>query len=360
MQVVPILTHQTSKFSNLFTQNILENPSKVHSAGGVTKFQAFQASMVSMNVINPISQSSDELSSQKSIDQHIHANKQIDNQVNDNQQEVNDNQQQVNDNQQEINDNQQEVNDNQQDVTDCRQRLKSDATTHLCWFCKEQPKPHDPFLSICKCSGSNLIHASCLMKIADDQVKKNQIKKSKKNKKQLVTEHNCSICKYKFKSISKFVLHFDFSVTMNNFLLILLGFLSLGFSIGLIIIGYQVFIDNENEQGSFQEVYLGLFIFLLVLCLVVMITFLLLAIYMFYKAFFKVVPKQLELISDIKDKLIIYSYDQVKETYYYDQALNRSLTQKENKTIPQTLNTMQKSPLQKKDNYFFNIQETNL
>ncbi|KAL4469552.1 hypothetical protein ABPG74_004805 [Tetrahymena malaccensis] len=330
MQVVPILTNQISNFSNLYTQNTLENPSNVYSDGRVTNFQTFQASMVSINAMNPTSQSKHELCSQKNMNQFLVDDKQKDNQV--------------------IN----------EDITDCRQRLKSDVTSHMCWFCKELPKPDDPFVSNCKCSGSNLIHASCLMKIADDEVKKNQKKGIKKSKKQLVTEHNCSICKYKFKSITKYILHFDFSVTINNFLLVLLGLISLGFSIGLIIISYKVFLGNNNERGSFSEIYLGLVIFLIVLCMVVMISFLLLAIYMFYKAFFKVVPKYLELISDIKDKLIIYSYDQVKETYYYDQALNQSLQQKEIKTIPQTLNTSQKSPLQKKGDQFFSNQEQNL
>ncbi|EAR88435.2 transmembrane protein, putative (macronuclear) [Tetrahymena thermophila SB210] len=285
MQVVPILAHQTSNFSNLFTQNTLENPSKIHSVGAVNNFQTFQASMVSVNVLQS-SQSKDDLCSQKNMNQLTADNKQADNQVN----------------------------DKQQVITPCRQRHNSDVTSHICWFCKELPKAGDPFLCNCKCQGSNLIHAACLMKIAEDEIKKK--KKSKKSKKDLVTEHSCSICKYKFKSIIKYTLRFDFSVTINNFVLILLGLISLSFSIALIII-----------------------------C---------------YKAFFKVIPKQLELISDIKDKLIIYLYDQEKETYFYDQTLSLSLYQKENKTIPQTINTQHKSPNQKNDIQYFNIQEQQL
>ncbi|EAR88436.2 transmembrane protein, putative (macronuclear) [Tetrahymena thermophila SB210] len=332
MQVFPILTHQTSNFSTELTQDTLENPSKVNSAGTVTNFQAFQTSTISKNVSNPVSQREEDLSSQKNMNQLIADGTQTENQEN----------------------------NNQQEITDCRQSLNSDVTAHTCWFCKELPNAEDPFLCNCKCQGSNLIHASCMMKIADNEIKKSQKKYSKKSKKELVTEHICSICKYKFKSITKYAFHFDFSVTTDNVLIFLLGLISLSCSIGLIIISYKVFIVNNSEGESFSEICLGLIIFLIVLCISLVLSFILLAIYMFYKAFYKVITKQLELISDIKDKLIIYSYDQVKQSYFYDQTLNLGLTQKENKAIPQTLSTYQNSPLHKNDNQFFNIQEQHL
>ncbi|KAL4488021.1 hypothetical protein ABPG72_009359 [Tetrahymena utriculariae] len=239
-------------------------------------------------------------------------------------------------NQQQINKNEKEV--HQQGIN--RERIYSDVTTMVCWLCNDLQKPSDPFVSNCNCTGSNHIHAMCLAKVVQEEIKKqsqsNQQEQTRKN----TYEHKCSICKYKFQSVVEQKFKLNFSVTLGNIWFVIFGVLCFVFSVVILAISLKVFVINNESSGAFKDIYLGFVIFLGVFSIIVILSFFILFLFLFYKAFIYIVPFHLKLLSNIKDKIILYQYDQEQKTYIYIFPTSHN----NEKVMPQTQITHFKSP----------------
>lgn len=132
----------------------------------------------------------------------------------------------------------------------------------------------------------------CLVKLVEEELKtkKKNVPQtlSKKNKNQ----HECSICKYKYKSELVFKFTMNLRITLKNIWFVVFGLFSLFFSVAMMVISYLVFIKkSDSEDGSsMKDIYVGFVIFLGILCVIIFLSFFLLAFFMFYKAFVKLIP----------------------------------------------------------------------
>ncbi|KAL4469551.1 hypothetical protein ABPG74_004804 [Tetrahymena malaccensis] len=221
-----------------------------------------------------------------------------------------------------------------------RQRLNSDATMMVCWLCSDLQKPQDPFVNNCNCTGSNHIHAMCLAKVVQEEIKQksqtNQQEQQKKNRQ----EHKCSVCKYKFESVIEQKFKLNLSINFGNIWFVIFGVICLAFSVIILVISLKVFVINNESSGAFKDVYIGFVIFLGVFCIVVILSFFILFLFLFYKAFILIVPSHLKLVSNIKDKIILYQYDEEQKTFFYIFPTSHN----QQKVMPQTQTTNMKSP----------------
>ncbi|KAL4469553.1 hypothetical protein ABPG74_004806 [Tetrahymena malaccensis] len=228
--------------------------------------------------------------------------------------------------------------------------LNSEINDQQCWFCKEAQLSNDPFTKVCKCTGTNIIHSMCLLKLVVDKLQKDgQINQNNLNNKSFY-EHFCSICKHSYESHIKYKKQLVLNVNSNNYLGVLISFICIAILITSIVISAHLFFtQNTQESQIIKNLNIAYKILIGIFCAIIMIVLLLLSFIFLYLSFVQTVLWHLELKSDLGNQKIVYFYNQKEKKFqfnYKDNPFYHELQQIQNKKTNLNTTTAKKLSLQ--------------